>query len=56
MVDISSQIFAENLKMVNSFLLSRASPRLHKMISGSFRKGISGRVLLEDVEGVLRRY
>ena len=35
----------------NSFLLSMASPVLHKMICGSFREGTSRRFYLEDVDG-----
>ena len=34
----------------NSFLLSMASPVLHKMISGSFREGMSRQLSLEDVD------
>ena len=34
----------------NSFLLSMASPVLHKMISGSFREGMRRQLSLEDVQ------
>ena len=37
--------------LANSFLLSMASPVLHKMICGSFREGTTRRLLLEDVDG-----
>ena len=34
----------------NSFLLSMASPVLHKMICGSFREGMSRQLSLTDVD------
>ena len=36
--------------LANSFLLSMASPVLHKMISGSFREGTTRKLSLEDIE------
>ena len=35
---------------VNSFLLSMASPVLHKMICGSFREGVTRQLSLRDVD------
>ena len=35
---------------INSFLLSMASPMLHKMISGNFREGMSLQLSLEDID------
>ena len=34
----------------NCFLLSMASPVLHKMISGSFREGMTRKLLLQEVD------
>ena len=34
----------------NSFLLSMASPVLHKMICGSFREGVTRHLSLTDID------